>query len=85
MVAVCVSSFAACGHRPRVIQSFCNSSGNLATLAAMRRASSLLSSFAAERRPGMPTNAPFVELVRLSRTSIADELREEHRRMVLGE
>jgi hypothetical protein len=31
------------------------------------------------------TNAPFAELVRLSRTSIADEMREEHRRRVLGE
>ena len=30
-------------------------------------------------------NAPFAELVRLSRTSIADEMREEHRRKVLGE
>ena len=30
-------------------------------------------------------NAPFAELVRLSRTSIADEMREEHRRRVLGE
>jgi hypothetical protein len=30
-------------------------------------------------------NAPFDELVRLSRTSIADEMREEHRRRVLGE
>ncbi|MFY9762231.1 MAG: hypothetical protein WB772_08460 [Xanthobacteraceae bacterium] len=30
-------------------------------------------------------NAPFAELVRLSRTSIADEMREEHRRQVLGE
>jgi hypothetical protein len=29
--------------------------------------------------------APFAELVRLSQTSIADELREEHRRRVLGE
>jgi|SRR5271169_5949841 len=28
---------------------------------------------------------PFAELVRLSRTSIADEMREEHRRRVLGE
>jgi len=28
-------------------------------------------------------NAPFAELVRLSRTSIADEMREEHRRRVL--
>jgi hypothetical protein len=33
------------------------------------------------RRP----NAPFAELVRLSRTSIADEMREEHRRRVLSE
>jgi hypothetical protein len=31
------------------------------------------------------SNAPFAELVRLSRTSIADEMREEHRRRVLGE
>jgi hypothetical protein len=30
-------------------------------------------------------NAPFAELVRLARTSIADEMREEHRRRVLGE
>jgi hypothetical protein len=30
-------------------------------------------------------DAPFAELVRLSRTSIADEMREEHRRRVLGE
>jgi hypothetical protein len=30
-------------------------------------------------------NAPFAELVRLSRTSIADEMREEHRRRVLRE
>jgi hypothetical protein len=30
-------------------------------------------------------NAPFAELVRLSRTSSADEMREEHRRRVLGE
>jgi hypothetical protein len=30
-------------------------------------------------------HAPFVELVRLSRISIADEMREEHRRRVLGE
>jgi hypothetical protein len=30
-------------------------------------------------------NAPFAELVRLSRTSIGDEMREEHRRCVLGE
>ena len=29
--------------------------------------------------------APFAELVRLSRTSIADEMREEYRRRVLGE
>jgi hypothetical protein len=29
--------------------------------------------------------APFAEFVRLSRTSIADEMREEHRRRVLGE
>jgi hypothetical protein len=32
-----------------------------------------------------PFNAPFAELVRLSRTSIADEMREEHRWRVLGE
>jgi len=30
-------------------------------------------------------NAPFAELARLSRTSIADEMREEHRRQVMGE
>ena len=30
-------------------------------------------------------HAPFAELVRLSRASIADEIREEHRRQVLGE
>jgi hypothetical protein len=30
-------------------------------------------------------NAPFAELVRLSRTSIVDEMLEEHRRRVLGE
>jgi hypothetical protein len=30
-------------------------------------------------------NAPFAELVRLSRKSIADEMREEHRRRVLGD
>jgi hypothetical protein len=30
-------------------------------------------------------NAPFAELVRLSRTSIAEEMREKHRRRVLGE
>jgi len=30
-------------------------------------------------------NAPFAELVRLSRTSIADEMRAEHRRRVFGE
>ena len=30
-------------------------------------------------------NAPFAELVRLSKTSIADEMRIEHARQVLGE
>jgi hypothetical protein len=30
-------------------------------------------------------NAPFAEIVRLSRTSIAEEMREEHRRRVLGD
>jgi hypothetical protein len=30
-------------------------------------------------------NAPFAELVRLSKTSIADEMREEHARRVLGD
>jgi hypothetical protein len=30
-------------------------------------------------------NAPFAELVRLSRTSIVDEMRIEHTRRVLGE
>jgi hypothetical protein len=33
----------------------------------------------------MPTNASFTELVQLSRTSIADEMRKEHRQRVLGE
>jgi hypothetical protein len=32
-----------------------------------------------------PMIAPFAELAWLSRTSIADEMREEHRRRVLGE
>ena len=31
---------------------------------------------------GCRPNAPFAELVRLSRTSVADEMREEHRRKV---
>ena len=35
--------------------------------------------------PLISTNAPLAELVRLSRTSIADEMREEHRRCALGE
>jgi hypothetical protein len=30
-------------------------------------------------------NAPFAELIRLSRTSIADEMREEYRHRVLGD
>jgi hypothetical protein len=30
-------------------------------------------------------NAPFAEFVRFSRMSVADEMREEHRRRVLGE
>jgi hypothetical protein len=30
-------------------------------------------------------NAPFAELVRLSKTDIAEEMREEHRRQVMGE
>ncbi len=30
-------------------------------------------------------NAPFAELVRLSKTSVADEIREEHRRRILGD
>jgi hypothetical protein len=30
-------------------------------------------------------NAPFAELIRLSRKSIADEMREEHRRRMLGD
>ena len=30
-------------------------------------------------------NAPFAELLRLSQSSIADEMREEHTRLVLGE
>jgi hypothetical protein len=39
---------------------------------------------ALSRRSCRP-NAPFAELARLSRTSIADEMCEEHRRRVLGE
>jgi hypothetical protein len=39
---------------------------------------------ALSRRSCRP-NAPFAELVRLSRTSIADEMRIEHTRRVLGE
>jgi len=31
------------------------------------------------------TETPFADFVRLSRRSIADEMREEHRRRVLGE
>ncbi|MGO9681075.1 MAG: hypothetical protein ACLPTZ_00400 [Beijerinckiaceae bacterium] len=38
--------------RHRGIQSFRNSSGNFATFAAMRRASSQVSSLAGDRRPG---------------------------------
>jgi hypothetical protein len=37
------------------------------------------------RCPACRTNAPFAELVRLSRASIADEMREEHRRRALGD
>jgi hypothetical protein len=32
-----------------------------------------------------PTNAPFAELVRLSKTDIAEEMGEEHRRQVMGD
>jgi len=39
---------------------------------------------ALSRRSCRP-NAPFAELIRLSRTSIADEMREEHRRRVVGD
>jgi hypothetical protein len=38
----------------------------------------------AKRMPMLP-NAPFAELMRLSRTSIADEMREAHRRRVFRE
>jgi hypothetical protein len=31
--------------------------------------------------PIMPANAPFAELVRLSKTSVADEIREKRSRM----
>jgi hypothetical protein len=34
---------------------------------------------------GCRPNAPFAELARLSRTSIADEMREAYRRQILGE
>jgi hypothetical protein len=40
---------------------------------------------AAELAQKVVIDAPLAELVRLSRTSIADEMREEHRRCVLGE
>jgi len=30
-------------------------------------------------------NPPFAELVRLSKTNVADEMREEHKRRILGE
>jgi len=43
-----------------------------------------LSDVLPRKRRGRP-NAPFAELVGLSRTSIADEMLEEHRRRVLGE
>jgi hypothetical protein len=33
---------------------------------------------------GCRPNAPFAELVRLSKTDIAEEMREEHRRLVFG-
>jgi hypothetical protein len=39
----------------------------------------------APQTPSGEPNAPFAELVRLSRTSIADEMREEYRRRVLGD
>jgi hypothetical protein len=35
--------------------------------------------------PLVPAERTVAELVRLSRTSIADEMREEHRRRVLGD
>jgi hypothetical protein len=34
---------------------------------------------------GCRPNAPFAELVRLSKTDIAEEMREEHRRQVMGD
>jgi hypothetical protein len=34
---------------------------------------------------GCRPNAPFAELVRLSKTDIAEEMREYHRRQVMGE
>jgi hypothetical protein len=37
-------------------QDFCNSTGSLAMFAAIRRASSLVSSLAADRRPGSSSN-----------------------------
>ncbi len=39
---------------------------------------------ALSRRSGRP-NAPFAELMQLSKTNIADEIREEHTPRVLGE
>jgi hypothetical protein len=67
----------------------------LAIFAAIRRASSRqrVSVSVGVDRMDIPAlscrscrpNAPFAELVHLSRKSIADEMREEHQRRVLGE
>ena len=53
----------------------------------MRLSLFVLGIIAATVRAVLPCrpNAPFAELVRLSRTSIADEMREEHRQRVLAE
>jgi hypothetical protein len=40
---------------------------------------------AAYRAVPWATNAPFAELVRLSKTDIAEEMREEHRRQVMDD
>jgi hypothetical protein len=54
-------------------------------LATMLAAAAVLSLIPALSCRSCRPNAPFAELVRLSRTSIADEMREEHRQRVLGE
>jgi hypothetical protein len=60
------------GHRPSA----------RSTATATMRVTSLIPALSCRScRP----HAPFAELVKLSRTSIADEMREEHKRRVLGD